>query len=494
MGGHCRPVSVSSLRDPDNFYIKLALFFSSLKTNYFRSTTKLLYSELVFLSRIHIVMTPAAHVQAAIELVEQSINTQRPADRLLSGYFRQRRYIGSKDKAAIAEQFYGVLRRRSELYYLLENSNLDKTPDNLLAVYHHLSENDISQLFSDERYAPAQLTPSVLEALQKISANDLENAPKSVALNIPEWLAESLEDSLAEHFEAEMQACNQRASTDLRVNLLKSSMDKTSQVLAEQGVEFSQTDLSPWGLRLNKNIALQTIKQFNQGWFEVQDEGSQLLALLVDAKAGNRVVDFCAGGGGKSLAMSATMQNKGSILAMDVHDRRLAQLQKRAKRAGAHNIRTRVLSSEQDSWVKRNTQTADIVLVDAPCSGTGTWRRNPDSRWNLKQRDIDELSQLQRSILNSASRLVKPGGKLFYATCSVLKIENEAQTEEFIKHHPEFKASSLNTEHFFNQDQLNKLWQPSNSQLRMLASLNGTDGFYLSAFERQNDQMTICLS
>lgn len=433
-------------------------------------------------------MTPAAHVQAAIELVEQSIESKRPADRLLSNYFRQRRYIGSKDKRAIAELFYGALRRRSELIYLLENNTLEIISQNIVAVYQQLIGNNLSQIFTGERYAPAKLDSSTASALSKVSADDLQAAPEHVQLNIPEWLTPQLKESLGTHYQAEMQACNQRANTDLRVNLLKSTLEQSKQALLEQQIDFTQTEISPWGLRLDKNIPLQNLKQFNQGWFEVQDEGSQILALLVNAKAGDRVVDFCAGGGGKSLAMSATMQNKGSVLAMDVHDRRLAQLQKRAKRAGAHNIRTRVLSSEQDSWVKRNTQTADIVLVDAPCTGTGTWRRNPDSRWNLSHSDIDELTQLQSSILNSASRLVKPGGTLFYATCSVLSAENEAQTEQFLNVHPEFAACSLNTEQFFNQAQLEQLWQPSNSQLRMLASLNNSDGFYLSAFTRLEDK------
>jgi 16S rRNA (cytosine967-C5)-methyltransferase len=205
-----------------------------------------------------------------------------------------------------------------------------------------------------------------------------------------------------------------------------------------------------------------------------------VLACLAGAKPGERVVDFCAGAGGKSLAMAQMMDNKGVIYACDVHDKRLDNLGKRARRAGVHNIRSKVLSSERDKWVKQHSGYADLVLVDAPCSGTGTWRRNPDSRWNLSVDDLDELQTLQASILDSASRLVKPGGRLIYATCSFLQRENEDQVAKFLEHHPEFSSIQLTLQN--GEDVL--IESPT---VRLLSSVHETDGFFAAGFTRNTD-------
>ena len=235
-------------------------------------------------------------------------------------------------------------------------------------------------------------------------------------------------------------------------------------------------------MRFERRVALFGLPAFKQGWFEIQDEGSQLLALLSGVRAGQKVVDFCAGAGGKTLAMAAMMENKGTIYACDVHSKRLEQLAKRSKRAGVHNVRSHLLSSENDKWVKKHAHYADTVLLDAPCTGTGTWRRSPDSRWNLRQENLDDLVELQQSILQSAKRLVKPGGRLLYATCSLLEEENEAQVRQFLDLNPDF--SPENFEVPAAMAAYPERFKNGGHEIRTFPSLTGTDGFYVASMRR----------
>ena len=428
-------------------------------------------------------MKPAAQIQATIELLDERDETQYPADRLMAGYFKQRRYIGSKDKAAISEYFYSGLRQRNALTYLLSAAGLPLDNRGVMAVMMHMQGQSVAELFNGERYSPKPLSADVLAKLANIDPALLEVAPEHVRLNYPEWLQPELLASLGDRLEIEMQAMNERASTDIRVNTLKASRDQLLKNLAQHGLSASPTPLSPWGLRFDGRVALFNLQAFRDGWFEVQDEGSQLLAWLTQVEAGQTVVDFCAGAGGKSLAMAAMMENKGALYACDVHSKRLGQLTKRKNRAGVHNIRTHVLSSEQDKWVKQHAGRADVVLIDAPCSGTGTWRRSPDSRWNLTSNDISELVALQRSILASAQRLVKPGGKLFYATCSLLNSENQTQAEWFANEYPDFSALPMPSP--------DALGVPAESvcvndnTFQTLPAMSDTDAFFLAAFQRK---------
>ena len=236
-----------------------------------------------------------------------------------------------------------------------------------------------------------------------------------------------------------MRAAITAASTDLRVNTLKATREEAIAALKAEGITAAPTQLSPVGLRVHGRPPLATMQVFKDGLIEVQDEGSQLVALLADARPGMRVADFCAGAGGKTLAIAAQMQNKGKIVACDVLEGRIDRAAVRFNRAGVHNVERKALSSERDQWVKRHAGTFDRVLVDAPCTGTGTWRRNPDAKWKLTPEDVAELEQVQRNILDSAWRLVKPGGRLIYATCSLLAEENEAQVEAFLAAHADFK-------------------------------------------------------
>jgi len=429
-------------------------------------------------------MRPAAQLQATIELLDKIEETRYPADRTMAQYFKQRRYIGSKDKAAISEQLYTVLRHRLSFEFLLERAGLGTHSRMLAAVLMKVEgESDIAYFFDGERYSPKPLRQEQIDAFENFDTN-LDDAPLHVQLNVPEWIESSLKSALGERFEAEMHATNQRASTDIRVNTLKSSIGQVSQILKTVGYQFETSGLSPWGIRFDGRVALFGLDAFKQGWFEVQDEGSQLLGLLSGVKAGDKVVDFCAGAGGKTLAMAAMMENKGTIYACDVHSKRLENLSKRTKRNGVHNVRTHVLSSENDKWVKKHKELADVVLIDAPCTGTGTWRRSPDSRWNLTQESVDNLVELQQSILQSAKRLVKPGGKLLYATCSLLNEENEQQVAQFLDKNDDFEVCDFDLPVSLKTN-LSKI-QFDGHQLRTFPALSGTDGFFVACFQKKS--------
>ena len=424
-------------------------------------------------------MRRAAQLQATIELLDEIFETRYPADRIMSRYFKQRRYIGSKDKAAISENLYTVLRNRLSYEFLLERADLGKHSRVLVALLAKLDDDDIYNLFDGDRYSPRRLRQPQLEKFEAMDLS-LDDAPLNVRLNVPEWIAGKLAAALGDRYETEMLASNERANTDVRVNTLNSTVEQLNQVLTTVGYVAHKTDLSPWAIRFEGRVALFGLDAFKQGWFEVQDEGSQLLALLSDVKAGNKVVDFCAGAGGKTLAMAAMMQNKGTIYACDVHSKRLEQLGKRSKRAGVHNVRTHLLSSENDKWVKQHRNIADVVLIDAPCTGTGTWRRSPDSRWNLTQESLDNLVKLQQSILQSAQRLVKPGGRLLYATCSLLEEENEQQVELFLENNPQFSLAEIELPESLaaHQDR----FRITSNQVRTFPALTGTDGFFAAVF------------
>ncbi len=421
-------------------------------------------------------MQAPAQVQAAIELLTESIETCYPADRLMANYFRSRRYIGSKDKAAISELFYSVLRQRLKLEYLLENVGVELNSRHLVALEQHLSGLSLKSIFTGEKYQPKPLLAQ--QDIVAIQDEDLIGAPEHVRHAVPAWLHPELKSSLGEDLEAEMLAAQQRATTDIRVNTLQLEREELQASLAGQSAAFEHGALSPWAIKFSERVALFNLPEFKQGAFEVQDEGSQVLALLTNAQPGNVVVDFCAGAGGKSLALAAMMGNKGVLYACDVHGKRLAQLEKRARRAGVHNTRTHVLSSEHDKWVKKHRSKADVVLIDAPCSGTGTWRRNPDSRWNLKPEDLTSLQDVQASILQSASRLVKPGGRLIYATCSLLSSENEQQIERFLAQENEF-------DRFQFELPTSLVARAAGSEVRLLCSRDNTDGFFAACLRRK---------
>ncbi|NTU77712.1 MAG: RsmB/NOP family class I SAM-dependent RNA methyltransferase, partial [Alphaproteobacteria bacterium] len=277
----------------------------------------------------------------------------------------------------------------------------------------------------------------------------------------------------------EMKALLEPAPLDLRVNPLKTTREKAFAVLKEAGLPVELGRYSPFGLRIKDRPALNRIALLRDGAVEIQDEGSQLVALLVAPKPGERVVDFCAGAGGKTLALAALMENKGRIVACDVLANRLKRSAERFRRAGIHNIEIKPLTTEHDPWVKRHKEGFDRVLVDAPCSGTGTWRRNPDGRWRSLGPGLETLLPLQASILESAARLVKPGGRLVYATCSLLPEENDEQIEKFLAAHADFKVIPVQEASGALPD-----LPPTGPYLALTPHAHHTDGFFAAVLER----------
>ena len=303
----------------------------------------------------------------------------------------------------------------------------------------------------------------------------------------PEWCEERLKRAFGERLEAEMAAALQPAATDIRVNTLRGTRSVAARALRDADIEAKPTPLSPWGLRVEGRPPLATLEAFTSGLIEIQDEGSQLVALMVDPRPGERIVDFCAGAGGKTLALAALMENKGKLVAMDVLKGRIERSATRIRRAGINNVERRDLSSERDPWVKRHAGGYDRVLIDAPCSGAGTWRRNPDAKWRLKPSDLAELVDLQRRILDSASRLVKPGGRLVYATCSLFQEENADQVGAFLEANPDFTLvpAPLAWAEATKRLGLDTAYPGDGDMLVLTPGKHGTDGFFVAVMEKK---------
>ncbi|HSK40784.1 MAG TPA: RsmB/NOP family class I SAM-dependent RNA methyltransferase, partial [Arenibaculum sp.] len=311
---------------------------------------------------------------------------------------------------------------------------------------------------------------------------DHPQIPEDVRAEVPAWAAGPLHEALGRHFAEEAEALREPAPLDLRVNSLKADRETVLRLLGDLGVEAEPTRWSPLGIRVKGRPPVSTSEPFRNGLIEIQDEGSQLVALLAGARPGHQVVDFCAGAGGKTLAMAAAMDNRGRVIACDVLAGRLKRAAERFRRAGLHNIETRALATERDPWVKRHKGRFDRVLVDAPCSGTGTWRRNPDSRWRPLGPGLCELVPTQHAILDSASRLVKPAGRLVYATCSLLPEENEKQVSAFLDAHPDFALVPMPEawrEAIGTEPPGNGPW------LSLTPARHGTDGFFCAVMERR---------
>ncbi|HJS31777.1 MAG TPA: RsmB/NOP family class I SAM-dependent RNA methyltransferase, partial [Alphaproteobacteria bacterium] len=369
-------------------------------------------------------MTPGARVSAAIEILDLIAAEAAPADVVAGAYFRSRRYIGAKDRPAIAGLVYAVLRQRAQLDWWLARAREGAgrglfAPDARqrvlawLAIGEGWEAERIAAAFDGGKFRPPALIARETALVGALAGRTLDHPeqPDWVRFNLPQWLAVKLQQRFGGDFKREAAALAQAAPLDLRINPLKTDRDAMLRRLAADGLRVAPTRLSPLGIRVEGRPTLGNLGAFQDGLIEVQDEGSQIAAILVEAKPGMRVCDFCAGAGGKTLALAAVMANKGHIVACDVSQRRLEGATRRLRRAGAFNVERRNLSGERDPWVKRHAATFDRVLIDAPCTGAGTWRRNPDAKWTMTPADLDELVDLQRRILASAARLVKPGGR-----------------------------------------------------------------------------------
>lgn len=440
-------------------------------------------------------MTPGARIEAVIELLASVWSENTPPDKLIDAYFRKRRYAGSSDRRAISERLYNVIRRRARLDWWLTRTGTGLEGDARtrtiadLALSEKASPTQISDMFNGARHCPAALSDAELAVADALYGRPLSHGemPRSAAFEYPDWMDASLSALWGDRLEAEIAALNRPAAVDLRVNTLKATREQAEAALAEAFVETQPTPLSPLGLRLTGHPRLGGVEALKKGLVEIQDEGSQLIALLAGAAPGMTVVDFCAGAGGKTLAMAAAMgidgRLVGSLTACDISGNRMERMLPRLRRAGAHRVARRVVAAIDDAWVAENAGCADRVLADAPCTGTGTWRRNPEAKWRFTPTDLDDLRTTQQRILNTAAGLVKPGGRLIYATCSLLQEENEQQLAWFLDHQ-RGRFTPLAVETVWAET-IGGPAPASGPGIRFSPASTGTDGFFCGILERQ---------
>lgn len=429
-------------------------------------------------------MKPAARIEAAIELLSVIDTSDQAADRIVQDFFRKRRYAGSKDRAAITERLYDILRFRGAL---LDRLDAPAEARSLvlahLCLREHATAADVASLFDGDNFAPAQLDDGEQRLCDTLCGSALE--PREwLRGSYPRWLEALLAARFGDRLDREMEALNERASVDLRVNTLLADRDGVLARLARDDIEARPGNHGPHCVRLVGRAPITAHTLYRNGSLEVQDEGSQLAAALVDARPGQQVLDLCAGAGGKALALAAAMENKGQIYAVDSDRRRLGRLNPRLQRARVRNIQSRPITGEDDPWLLTQEGLMDRVLVDALCSGTGTWRRNPNAKWRLTPETLDRDIAKQRSLLDRAALLVRPGGRLIYVTCSFLDVENERQIASFVERFPNFDVVPGP-----------ELWAGvlgspcpvAGPHIQLTPARHGTDAFFVAILERREE-------
>jgi 16S rRNA (cytosine967-C5)-methyltransferase len=414
---------------------------------------------------------PPAILANAEEVLREILRFTAPADTTLSRYFRDHPRLGSRERGAVAEGIYAVLRNKSFFTDFAEGgSGPTMRRLTILGLAEAMGADSLGGLTEEET-----------EWLARITQIDRNLMQPLMRANMPKWLFDKL---VAQYGEAEAmalsEALNAPAPLDLRVNSLKATRDEVVATLAEAPIAAVPMPYAALGLRVIKKPSLQNLPLFQSGAIEVQDEGSQILSQIVGARRGEMVVDFCAGAGGKTLALGAMMRNTGRLYAFDVSDKRLAKLKPRMARSGLSNVHPVLIAHERDAKIKRLAGKIDRVLVDAPCSGLGTLRRNPDVKWRTQPSAVGELQVKQAAILDGAARLVKAGGRLVYATCSVLDEENDFIAEQFLAAHPDFVLLPM-------QQVLaeQKIDLEMGDYLKLLPHKHQTDGFFAAVFERK---------
>jgi len=430
-------------------------------------------------------MIPSARAQAVLDILERIQSSRVPMDLTIGDYMRHRRYIGSKDRADIVERVYAIFRHWARLGWALGQCGKEVSPRLLVIAYLGLVEKvtDLPRLFDGTKYAPSPLSMDEEDLIVGLGKLDLESnaLPESVRMECPPLYESQLRAYFGNDFAKELSAFMKGASLDLRVNLLLSDRDMVQSILREDNVKTEASPYSPWGLRVSGKTYLSETKAFRKGWIDIQDEGSQMIALACNAQPGQQVLDYCAGAGGKTLAIANAMLKKGRIVAMDMDAGRLEKARDRFRRAHISDIiELRPLGDERHrKWLRRQKKTFDVVLADVPCTGTGTWRRNPDLRWRVYGPSLEDLLPIQSKILDKVASCVKIGGRLVYATCSLLPAENEQQIESFLARHPEFRLAPLA-----------EVW-PSGclipcegSYLRLTPARHQTDGFFSAVLVR----------
>ncbi|MCX5515080.1 MFS transporter [Kaistia algarum] len=436
-------------------------------------------------------MIPVARISAAIEILDDIIDRRRPAADALKDWGLAHRFAGSKDRRAIGDLVFDALRHRSSSAFAAGGEDGRAVVLGLFRLHRGRSIEDVEAAIRGERFAPAPLDEAERAAL---SEDRMASAPEWVRGDYPEWLAPQLHRIFGEDVIAEMQALAMPAPLDLRVNTLKAEPDRVAAELAsELGRVPERPALSPLCLRLplepergEPHIA--STESFLKGHIEIQDLGSQLAAELAGAQSGTQVLDLCAGGGGKTLALAAAMGNHGQIFAHDSDRRRLAPIHDRLARAGVRNVQVRTPKPGSDVLDDLEGR-MDLVLVDAPCTGTGTWRRNPDAKWRIRPGSLGDRNKDQDLVLATAARYVKPGGRLAYITCSMLEEENSDRIAAFLAAHSAYvvRPPAALVDAFESQAMITVggAMRPLETGLLMTPRMSGTDGFFLSVLERR---------
>lgn len=428
-------------------------------------------------------MTPSARIKAVQDLLERIEKSPIPMDLTMGDYMRNRRYIGSKDRSFIAETTYDVIRHHARLCWALEQAGQDATPRNRLLAYVAIviKPENPDDFFEGGKHGADHISVEEKAWLEKLP-EDFSVSPEQVRCECPPLYLESLRDYFKDKFVEELSAMIAPARLNLRVNTVMGPREKAKQMLSEDRVQTEENRFSPWGLGVAGKTFLSMTRAFKKGLIEIQDEGSQLIALACDVKPGQQVLDYCAGAGGKTLALAAAMNIKGRIVAMDLEPARLIKARERFRRARVSDIiEPRPISDEKNrKWLRRQKQTFDCVLLDVPCSGTGTWRRNPDMRWRVYGPSLEELTKTQSEILEKLASAVKSGGRLVYATCSILPEENEKQIERFLTDHPEYELKELKD-----------IWPEGcippcdGNYMRLTPKRHNTDGFFAAVLIRK---------
>ena len=414
---------------------------------------------------------PPAILGNTEEVLREILRFSAPADTTLSRYFKDHPRLGSRERGAVAEGIYAILRNKS---FFTDFAEAGQSPTmrrlTILGLAEAVGADSLGGLTEEET--------AFLERIKEI---DRTLMPAQMRSNLPKWLFDKF---VAQYGEAETlalaDALNQPAPLDLRVNSIKATRDEVQAGLAEAPIDALPMPYAPLGLRVIKKPSLQNLPLFKSGAIEVQDEGSQVLSQIVGAKRGEMVVDFCAGAGGKTLALGALMRNTGRLYAFDISEKRLAKLKPRLARSGLSNVHPVQIAHERDAKIKRLAGKIDRVLVDAPCSGLGTLRRNPDVKWRQKVDAVAEMQVKQASILDGAARLLKGGGRLVYATCSLLDEENDFIVEQFLAAHPEFDLVPM-SQVLAEQ----KIDLEMGDYLKLLPHKHQTDGFFAAVLQRK---------
>ncbi|MBC2887039.1 RsmB/NOP family class I SAM-dependent RNA methyltransferase [Ochrobactrum sp. CM-21-5] len=429
-------------------------------------------------------MRLGGRLQAAIEILDEIETGKRPASDVLKDWGAAHRFAGAGDRAVIGNIVYDALRRKLSIAWRMDANDAQALAYGALLVESGMDLAAIDGMLDGDKFAPRPLNSAYREAWTN---RDISAAPDFVQADVPEWCVSSLQELFGERWVEEGKALGARPSVDLRVNSLRATPEATLGALQKAGAAFApflrQALRIPPIDGLGRHPNVQADQSFLDGWFEVQDLGSQLAALIAGAKPGEQILDYCAGAGGKTLALAATMQNSGQIHAYDAERARLSPMHERLQRAGVRNTQVHGRLEDLDPLIGK----MDLVLTDAPCTGSGTWRRRPDAKWRLNEQQLERRIQDQHEVLTSAERYVKPGGRLAYITCSLFAEENTQQIERFLAEHADFSEippQPLWRSAVPNAGETKPVFPSHGSVFSPLST--GTDGFYVSILQRQN--------